>query len=181
MAREAKSLKPPSPEQFSKELLSSLPSLKEPKARLSVLLAEYVEQHSMLQAEWHATQRKPDLEDLVVTPSDLNDMEELLGRWHSDVLEDMLRLDAEPELKLHWDALCQEVIASGKPFGGLAHSVAEYALHRLLRRQGQMRLQKLSLHAIYQGSSFKDRHHQKRRNSGPFLFFSIKSNKDPAS
>lgn len=166
MAREAKSLKPPSPEQFSKELLSSLPSLKEPKARLSVLLAEYVEQHSMLQAEWQATQRKPDLEDLVVTPPDLNDMEELLHRWHADVLEDMLRLDAEPELKLHWDTLCQEVIASGKPFGGLAHSVAEYALHRLLRRQGQMRLQRLSLHAIYQGSSFKDRHMQKRRNSG---------------
>ena len=53
--------------------------------------------------------------------------QEMLRQWHADVLEDMLRpsgfepksmccqiwrprLDAgEPELKLHWDDLCQEV------------------------------------------------------------------------
>ena len=167
MAGEAKSLKPPSPEQFAKEeLLSSSPSLKEPKARLSVLLAEYVEQHSILQAEWNASQRKPALEDLIVTPPDSNE-EETLREWHGRVLEDMLRLDAgDPKVNLHWDDLYKEVIASAHPFGGLAHSAPEFALHRLLRRQGQMRSQRLALHAIHQEGASKDRNPHKRRNSG---------------
>lgn len=46
-------------------------------------------------------------------------------------MEDALRLDAgEVALKLHWDELSGEVVAAGRPFGGLAQGAEDFAMAR---------------------------------------------------